>query len=477
MLSNRVNRPEDLARPPRHATRRNPKLRTRGGKIAVLAEALQRPLLPHQQYIADVATELNPPGSRLKFRYQTVLISLPRQTGKTTLMRPIFLDRCLSGARRQTFMTAQSGKDASARWEDLVADYNQSAFVRSMMTLKRGKGDQRATFPNDAMIAPFTPDRDSLHGYSPDLVFVDEGWAFDAVAGADLMKAIRPAQSTRTERQLYIVSAAGDATSEWWNTLLQAAIASVDDPASRTAVFDWSMDPDADPYDRESWAFHPGLDGLITLDDLAEESKPENNEHADFLRGFMNIPTLTRSNSVIDLAAWDANATENQPKPDPNTVAYAYDVAVDRTDASVWAAWRDPAGTLNLHVLRHCEGIGWLAPFLDEFMRDTGTFMAADDGGPARMITDQLRRAGHQIETLNGRDYGTAWAAFKTAAPATVHDGNPDLRDALAVTVEKKIADQFGPSRHHSLGSIAPTIAAMVAAWYADRRTTPIQIF
>src|SRR5690606_39389707 len=88
--------PEDLRRPPRFATRRNPELRTRGGKVAVIAAEMGRALMPHQQYIADVATELNPEGSRLRYRYQLVVISLPRQTGKTTLMRPIFLERALA---------------------------------------------------------------------------------------------------------------------------------------------------------------------------------------------------------------------------------------------------------------------------------------------------------------------------------------------------------------------------------------------
>src|SRR5690606_21191781 len=180
-------RAEDLSRPPKFSTPRTPELRTRGGKVAVLAAALGRPLKPHQRWIADVATELNPPGSRLRFRYQLVIISLPRQSGKTTLMRPIFPDRVLSGPC-QAFMTAQSGKDASARWDDMVADIQTSRVFRELMAVKRGKGDQAATFPNSATIKPFTPDKESLHGYSPDIVFVDEGWSFDAVAGADLMK-------------------------------------------------------------------------------------------------------------------------------------------------------------------------------------------------------------------------------------------------------------------------------------------------
>lgn len=476
MPSSRILRLEDLRRPPTAATRRNPELRTRGGKIGVLAAALGRPLKPHQQYIADVATELNPPGSRLRFRYQLVIVSLPRQTGKTTLMRPICLERTLSRPGVQVFTTAQSGKDASARWEDLVADLSTSAVFRSMLAIKRGKGDQRATMPNGSFIAPFTPDKESLHGYSPELVFVDEGWAFDGVQGADLMKAIRPAQITKRDRQLYVASAAGDVTSEWWTELMRIGRESLDDPTSPIAFFDWSMDPSLDPDDPASWEFHPGLDGLITIEDLAAEHRA--NAPADFLRGFMNVPTTTSAGAVVDVAEWDTRARSELEQPDPSRLAVAYDVALDRSSASVWSAWLDDAGTLHLHVVRTAPDVGWLAPYLGAFIsKHRPAVVAADDGGPARMVTDQLRRAGHRIETLAGRDYGTAWTEFKTAVPDLVHDGTPALRDGLVATVERRVGEQLGPSRHHSARPVDAVIAAMVAAWHATRIPTSIPIY
>ena len=473
----RVDAPEQLARPPRYATRRNPALRTRGGKVAVLAAEMGRPLKPHQQYIADVGTELNPPGSRLRYRYQLVVISLPRQTGKTTLMRPVFLERTLSGSGVEAYMTAQHGKDAGKRWEQLVSDVETSPLLGSFVTVKRGKGDQACMFPNGSYIAPFAPGPKSLHGYTPPLVLVDEGWAFDAEGGADLMKAIRPAQITRPDRQLWIISAAGDATSEWWEQLTAAGRASVDDPLSTMAYFEWSMDPDADPYDPASWDFHPGLDGLITKDDLREEAKPENNSHGDYLRGFMNISTKVRTNTVVNISTWDDLAGE-QPAPKREDVAYAYDVAVDRSSASVWSSWRDDDGVLQLHVEARRDGAAWLVEHVAA-MLDAGLLVAADDGGPARGVTKELQRRGHHVETLNGRDLTTAWANLKGAVEdrALVHDGSPALRDALQVAVERNAGDMLAPSRRHSLGPIDPAVAATVAAWFADHAGAPAQIF
>lgn len=472
----RLLMPEDLRRPFRYATRRNPELRTRGGKIAVLAAAMGKPLKPHQQYIADVATELNPPGSRLVFRYQLVIVAEPRQVGKTTLIRPVAVERCLARPGTQTFMTAQLGKDASARWEDLVLDVQASPVLGSAATVRRGKGDQRCTFPTASFIAPFPPEVTALHGYSPPLIFVDEAWAFSAEQGADLMRAIRPAQITKTDRQLWIVSAAGTAESEWWNELVELGRASVNDPNSTIAYFEHSADPDADPYDPDTWEFHPGLDGLITIDDLEAEAKA--NPHADFLRGFLNLATKVRDKTVVDLEAWDALHAKQQTPPAPHATAYGYDVAIDSTWASVWGSWLDDDGTLHLHVERSEEGTDWLVPHLRE-LHTTGATICADDGGPSRAVTAALRREGVPVTTLNGTESSTAWAAFKEDVKHArlAHDGSALLRRALELAVEKHRGDALALSRRHSLAPIDPLVAALVAAEIARRNPSFIPIF
>lgn len=470
---------DDLRRGFRYATERNPDLRTRGGKIGVLARSLGRPLRPHQQFIADVATEINPPGSRLFFRYQRIIIAEPRQVGKTVLLRPVMLDRCLTWPGTDVFMTAQTGKDGGERWDDLVGDLQTSPFGR-FLEVKRGKGSQVARFPNASTIAPFAPTRDGLHGESPDLVGIDEAWSFSQDGGLDVMRAVRPAQITRTRRQLWILSAAGTADSEWWNELVEVGRASVDDPSSTTAYFEHSMDPDADPYDPASWEFHPGLDGLITVDDLAEEAKPENNTHADFLRGFMNISTKVRDKTVIDLDEWTLRAAPQSPPTPDTVVTYAYDLALDRTTATIYAAWPAPDGKTDLKILRTGEhGEAWLADAAANVYREHGQPLHTWDGGPARQVTDALQRDGIPVETVTGTERSTAWVAFKAAVNAKQirHDAAPALRAALEIAVEIDTDDETRPSRRRSLGPIDPLLSAATARWFSDRATPAVQIF
>lgn len=480
-MQNRPTDASELKRQPRYATKRNPALRTRGGKIGILAKEIGRPLLPHQQYIADVATELNPPGSRLTYRYQFVVISLPRQTGKTTLLRPVVLERSLTTDRMQCLITAQKGKDATARWSDLVEDLRTSEVFESFLHLLRSKGSEQCIFPNASLIAPFTPDKEGLHGYSPPFVAIDEGWAFSETQGADLLRAIRPSQITKTDRQLWIISAAGDATSVWWDKLVENGRNSVNDPNSKMAYFEWSADPDLDPYDPATWEFHPGLDGLIDIDDLAEESKPDNNSHTDFLRGFLNRSTAHAENLVIPLDKWEDKTRSFEEPIKMSDCHLAYDVAIDGSAATIYAAYAQD-GVKNLVLVKTGEGTGWITEYLDALMRENPpASLSADDGGHARVITDELTRKGHTVHALSGRDMSTAWIAFKDAAKAPgralMHDDTGILTTQIKVAVESQHGDTTTLSRRRSLGATDALRAAAIALWQADHAKSDVGVW
>src|SRR5215471_15214010 len=77
---------------PAIATARTPERLTFGGAVAKLAAAMGRPLMPWQSYVADVALEVDDAG---RFCYQLVLVTVPRQSGKTTLFEAVLDHRAL----------------------------------------------------------------------------------------------------------------------------------------------------------------------------------------------------------------------------------------------------------------------------------------------------------------------------------------------------------------------------------------------
>ena len=91
---------------PRHHTPRSD-APTRGGAVAVIAEAKRAPLMPWQRRAVDVALEVDPASGL--YRYGIVVVTVPRQSGKTKLESDVADHRCLSIPRARVWLAMQNG--------------------------------------------------------------------------------------------------------------------------------------------------------------------------------------------------------------------------------------------------------------------------------------------------------------------------------------------------------------------------------
>lgn len=455
----------------RFATPRDPHARTAGPRVAVIAEALGTPLMPWQRYVADVALERHPDDPR-RWRYPVVVVTVPRQSGKTTLLRAVAVERAMSAPHVSVFATAQTGKDAHERWKDMVARVEQSP-LGPHVDLYKAAATPTMTLPNRSRVRAFAPTPKSLHGYTPHLVMIDEAWAFDAGQGEDLEAAIRPAQITLPDRQLWIVSTKGTVDSAFLNRWLEVGRAATGDRGAGVAFFEWAAADGADPYDPATWDFHPALGHTITLEDLAAEA--EGTTRGNWERSYLNRETAAVE-TIIDLDRWDGLRVEQTPPP-PGGYALAYDVAQDMSGATVWSSWRDGDGRLQVRFVYRTPDVRTLVPWLVAARDDLGYRrpLHADDGGPARQVTDELRREGVEVETLGARDYGTACSSFmRHVREGTLgHDGDDAIRDAIAHAVTKFLADQPAFDRRKSSGPIHDLVAAAIAARAIDHGALP----
>lgn len=449
--------------PPRFATPRNPAAYTEGPQVGVVAKTLGTPLIPWQQYTADVAGERRDDGS---YEYEVVVVTVPRQTGKTTLIRAVGTQRALSG--RDVFYTAQTGKDARARWYDLVKILRVNAALRDRIKVALRGGSEHVLFPSGAVFQCFAPTPESLHGYTPPTVMVDEAFSQTGGKGELLMGAIGPAQFTIIDRQIWIVSTAGTAESEWLHGWIEKAMEGV----ARVALFDWGARDDQNPYALEDIAaFHPGvgfeLNGktLVADDVLAELEK---NTRAEYERAFANRRTLT-ANNLIPAESWRPLKLTHAPAAlDYAKCVLSYDVAVDRQSAAIVATWAEPNGDPCSLVLRHAPGTSWLAGAVDELAR-TGRprALAAVDNGPVLDITRQLRALGHDPDVLGEREFSAATTAVLTRVDDQSTHWWADTDQAAALfersvtglVTRSSTVDGVAFSRRHSVGDSSVGIA------------------
>lgn len=427
----------------------------------MLAAALGRPLLPWQRYVADVAGERTGDG---RYRYPVVVLTVPRQAGKTVLLRCVGVHRAARADRRRVFYTAQTGKDARRRWEDMIADVEASP-LGPRVTVRRRAGDEALVLPNRAEFGVFAPKRDALHGETPDLVMIDEAWKHSPEVGEDLMSAIRPAMINVRHRQLWIVSTAGDEESTWFRAWVETARAG----APGVAIFEWSAPDDAARDDPATWAaHHPTFGELITADDLRE-----NLTLADFDRAYLNRWPGSASLSVIPLETFDARYDPDQARPEPGTVSLGFDVGENRRDAAISAAWTDRHGIDRTALLDYAPGATWLPDRITELIdRWRPREVGYDDHGPALAVADQLTRAGIDVTPVSGRDYATAcgtWLGGLVDA-RRLHDAGPGspLRDAARDARSRRVGDVWVWDRRNpdpDAASPTPVIADTVAHW------------
>jgi hypothetical protein len=446
--------------------------------------------MPWQQYVADVATEQLEDG---RYAYQVVVVSVPRQSGKTTLLGALLTERCISQDNHGAFYTAQTGKDARDRWNDLVK-LIQSSPLRLHARARRSQGNERVEWPNGSALRVFAPTADSLHGYTPPTVCLDEAFAHSEEQGDALMGAIGPAQITLPHRQLWIVSTRGTATSVFLQRWLEAGRAGADG----VALFDWGADDDQDPFDPDDLlAFHPALglehgNGITVESILAEGERARaagQGAVAEFIRAYGNRTTQTLVHTIPPQEWRELTASDVRPQLPPGgaPMVLTYDVAHDRTASTIGATWLDGNGHLQHKLVKWAGGTSWVADQLADYCErwDNVVGVAADDTGPSREVTDQLRGlpssrsyVARNPRTLSSKELTVAWGELLelVRTQGFTHDGSPVLADAAACVVPRPVLDSAAPSRRYSPGDIAPLVQLLVGLYVMRRQRTEPQL-
>lgn len=437
--------------------------------IEATAELLGRSLMPWQRRVAQVATErVTRPDGLTVWRYPTVVLTVPRQSGKTTLIGIIALQRALTRPGHRAYMTAQTGMDARERWKEL-ADLANASQLSPFLDTRLATGSSRLTVTRTGgYIAPFAPTPKSLHGSVTDLVTIDEAFAFDDADGAELLGAVLPTQQTRPDSQLWIISTAGTSRSTWLRHWIDTGRAATTDQASTIAYFEWSCPGHLDVFSETSWPqFHPGIGYTADIDKLraARDAAPP---HV-FRRAYGNQWTSQAAEAILDLTAWDELAAPGMTPPPPGTpIVLALDIDSSQRAAVIVAAWHDPAGGVLTRILNAASGTGWILDALRDAQTALGPIgIIAEDAGPTRSTLTQLTAAGIPITTPPARDVAAAVDTLTDLARRRLirHDGHPTTRAALEVAATRPVADGGQRiSRTDSAGPVSAAIATALAA-------------
>ncbi len=453
--------------------------------------------MPHQRLIADVGGEYDP-VTGIPY-YREIVVTVPRQTGKTTVFLTFQIHRCTSprwAQPQRSAFTAQSGKDARDKWLDELFP-----LIRRSRTLKpgaglvariyEGMGNEFIRFTNGSLIRLLSTSTSSGHSKTLHQAVLDEIW-HDADNRRE--QGLRPAMITIADAQVLVCSTAGTEASVVLDRKVEQGRAAVAEDSGRGIAYVEYSAPDGwDPDDEESYfGFMPALcpdppcrcgagrwRHTITMD--AIRSERASMDPAEFTRAYGNVPNRSGRRLLLGgfKELWASRA-------DPGSriaggVALGFSVAPDGSSASVAVAGRraDGLGHGELTDPPMAGTSGLLRRLLELAGRHDPCVLTMNGVGAAVAFRKDLEEHGFAV-TSPGKDPPPGKRRLQVTGPAEYaqacgalakdvrddrwrHLGQGPLDDAAAAAGTRVLADAWAWSWGNSSAPISPVEAVTLA--------------
>jgi hypothetical protein len=456
--------------------------------IDFLENVLHWELLPYQRWLYIHALEKGVAGQG--FRFQTLVVLIARQNGKTKWLKGLTLWRLYLNKKgvatpfrpaAQLALIAMQGLDFA---EKMLADVNDD--IKKCPPLRKewqrhwtANGKHRIQLRGRREWRATTANRKGGRSFSVDHVNLDElrehhNWL--------AWNAIVPTSITRSFSLVCCFSNAGDNTSIVLRSLRDSAVKRISTGTTvkaRTFYAEWSVPMDVDPKNAHYWYLaNPAMGHLsgLQIEDL--EGALENME-------FTNMPGFQTEHlcqwvdaldpGIIPAEHWQETMDNKSEIPKGVPVYAAVDVNFQRSKAYVAVAGRRKDGHLHTEVVMAGRGTDWIIPWFLENVPGTKTprkdsFVAVAvqaRGAPASNLIKGMVEAGITVAEWGGPDLYQGCGSFfdKIVRHTVFHRPAATLDRAAAATTAKTIADAWVFDRRNSPVDAAPLIACAAAAW------------
>lgn len=488
-----------LTCPPRWGTMRDFSRQTYGGKVAKIAKALGTPLMPWQRYVVDVALEVNPETGLLAYR--GVDVTVPRQSGKTSLILPAMVWRAMSRPAQRLLYGAQTGTAAREKWEDEhLPMLEQAAPLKGRYRVRKTNGREAILWANRSIHGLLANTEKAGHGKTLDMAALDE---YFAQVDYRSDQAVGPAMITRADAQKWRLSTAGTSASVPFNAMRAAGRKRIEAGLpSTTAFMDWCALPGMPRDQMQTWLTcmpalcsapvrgvcrcSPNWRHTVTEPAIRAELETYAEQPEEYDRAYLNIGRddgdLSRDPNVPTVEEWALLEVPDGPGGD--IVALAVDITPNRGSASIVAVGITSEGLPRIKRLDHGDGnLDWLLPRIVELHeRVKPVCWVLDDKSAAGTLILPMERAGivrmppesDDRDARKGPQRGQLWiptvqqigAACGTFTDTVrqgglVHVGQEDLTVAIDGAKTRPLGDgAFAWGRKIASADISPLVAA-----------------
>lgn len=444
--------------------------------IHFLERILGWSLYPWQKWLYVHALELLPDGS---LRFDTILILIARQNGKTKWLLGLALYRLYIMESRLVISTAQDLDKAEAtlaEGNDEIDDCAALAAEKTKYLTTNGK--HRIILSDRRFWRAQVSSRKGGRSLSADLAILDE---LREHTSWDAWNAIAPTTTAVENAQVVAVSNAGDVKSIVLRSLRDEAVREIDagqSAGSTTFLAEWSAPAGSSLQDPDALAMaNPSVGWKFPMSKLLGKTSKgsEAGNRTEYLCEWVDVI----ESGLFPERAWPDSLDIESLPADGARLSLALDVSWNRSRSHLVACGVREDGRWHVELVASRSGTDWVVPWLAERLPVDGESVGWWDGrlvvqargAPASALKDSLTEAGVEVVEWGGPELSAGTGRFYDALvqDRIRHLSQPILAASVRGAKAKSAGDATWIDRKNSVGDAAAAIAAVAAYWDASR--------
>ena len=398
-----------------------------------------------------------------------VVISIPRQVGKTFLLGAMVFALCLLCPGLTVIWTAHRLRTAAETFQSMQGLAKRRKIAPHVEKIVLGSGDEEIQFKNRSRILFGARERGFGRGFSMvDVLVFDEAQILTENAIDDMVPATNQAPNP-----LLLFTGTPPKPSDPSEVFEAKRAKALAGDSEGMAYIEFSADEDADPDDPSQWSkANPSFPRRTPAQ--AIRRMRENLTDDSFMREALGVWDTSKTNAVIDSHSWGLCADPASMAVD--RLVLAVDVAPDRSMASVALAGLRADGLWHVELDEHRQGADWVPGWLEQRCERNRLHAVVLDekNGLVERRNDRPFVVGTNIAvtlaSAEGQDMAIACAKFfdTVMAERLKHTDQPQVNVALSVARKRPLAGGWAWNRKNTTSDITPVVACTLALWGAQ---------
>jgi hypothetical protein len=410
-----------------------------------------------------------------------VVLSIPRQVGKTFLVGMIVVALCLLFPGLTVVWTAHRTRTATKTFQTLKAMTSRARVKPHMLEPRNANGEQEVRFRNGSVIMFGAREQGFGRGFDKvDIAVFDEAQILSEKGVEDIVPATNQAEMDGGALLFFMGTPPRptDPGAEFTNRRNAALKGQTED----TVYVEFSADADAGLDDQKQWAkANPSFPSRTPVASM-KRMRANLTDDDSFRREALGIWTSTTATQrLLGAVAWQrVQAPKSMPGP---RLAMAVHFTPDRSAAAVAVASRRRDGRIHAELIAHENGVSWALHYVRE---------RVSRHKPESLVLAGSMAAGHLAADLERiRGFKALGAGDVKRACARLHDlvtadavelavrPHPDLDDNAAIARRSSTGPEWvftAPADSHSgsLPDLSPLYALALAVWAVGGEQAPM---